>query len=105
MARKKTPKAKILRLLRQAQESDKTVAQFCKDHSITQSSYYNWKKRYSSELGSALTSEPTQLSSPLKKPSKDLDITEVKARLKTLEKEAQSLKIQLAERILSSEDI
>ena len=67
----------IVRILQQAEKADKTVVELCKEHGITQQTYYRWRRVYGG-----------------------LDVSDAK-RLKELESENARLKKLLAERDLA----
>jgi putative transposase len=67
----------IIRILRQA-DSGQTIESICREHNISEGSFYRWKKKYA-----------------------DMDIADAK-RLKELEKENSELKKMLAETMLDN---
>lgn len=67
----------IVRILQQAEKAEKTVAELCREHGITQQTYYRWRRVYGG-----------------------LDVSDAK-RLKELESENARLKKLLAERDLA----
>jgi putative transposase len=67
----------IVRILQQAEKAEKTVAELCKEHGITQQTYYRWRRVYGG-----------------------LDVPDAR-RLKELESENARLKKLLAERDLA----
>lgn len=67
----------IVRILQQAEKGDKTIAELCKEHGITQATYYRWRRVYGG-----------------------LDVPDAK-RLRELESENARLKKLLAERDLA----
>jgi putative transposase len=67
----------IVRILQQAEKADKTIAELCKEHGITQATYYRWRRVHGG-----------------------LDVPDAK-RLKELESENARLKKLLAERDLA----
>ena len=67
----------IVRILQDAEKGDKTVAALCREHGITQNTYYRWRRQYGG-----------------------LDVPDAK-RLKELESENARLKKLLAERDLA----
>lgn len=76
MKKKRFSEEQIVRMLRQAQATDQTVAQVCKEHGISEQTWYRWKSKYS-----------------------QMDVAEVR-RLRELEKENARLKRIVAERDL-----
>lgn len=67
----------IVRILQDAEKGDKNVATICRDHGITQNTYYRWRRQFGG-----------------------LDVPDTK-RLKELESENSRLKKLLAERDLA----
>ncbi len=76
MKKKRFSEEQIVRMLRQAQAADQTIAQVCKEHGISEQTWYRWKSKYSR-----------------------MDVAEVR-RLRELEKENARLKRIVAERDL-----
>ena len=76
MKKKRFSKEQIVRILRQAEEADKTAAEVCKEHGITVQTFYRWKKKFG-----------------------QMDVPDVR-RLRELEKENARLKRIVAERDL-----
>ena len=76
MKKKRFSEEQIVRMLRQAQAADQTVAQVCKERGISEQTWYRWKSKYS-----------------------QMDVAEVR-RLRELEKENARLKRIVAERDL-----
>lgn len=76
MKKKRFSEEQIVRMLRQAQAADRTVAQVCKEQGISEQTWYRWKKKYG-----------------------QMDVAEVR-RLRELEKENARLKRLVAERDL-----
>jgi putative transposase len=72
--KKRFSEEQIVGILREAELGNKTVEQICRDHGVSENTYYGWKRKYAS------MSEP-----------------DVK-RLRELEKENARLKRLLAER-------
>lgn len=66
----------IIKILEQAEKGDQTIAAVCREHGITENTFYRWRKAY----GAMTVSEAS--------------------RLKELEKENTRLKRLLAERVL-----
>ena len=66
----------IVRILRQAETADRTVAEVCKQHGICEQTWYRWKKKFG-----------------------QMDVPDVR-RLRELEKENSRLKRLVAERDL-----
>lgn len=76
MKKKRFSQEQIVRMLRQAQAADQTVAQVCKEYGISEQTWYRWKSQYG-----------------------QMDVAEVR-RLRELEKENTRLKRIVAERDL-----
>lgn len=76
MKKKRFSEEQIVRMIRQAQAADQTVAQVCKEYGISEQTWYRWKSRYG-----------------------QMDVAEVR-RLRELEKENARLKRIVAERDL-----
>jgi len=76
MKRKRFTEEQIVRILRQAQKSDCTVEQVCKEHGISEQTWYRWNKKFSR-----------------------MNVPDVR-RLRDLEKENSRLKRLVAERDL-----
>ena len=74
--RKRFTEEQIVRILRQAQAADQTVAQVCKEYGISEQTWYRWKSKYG-----------------------QMAVAEVR-RLRELEKENARLKRIVAERDL-----
>jgi putative transposase len=81
MKKKRFTEEQIVRMLRQAQAADQTAAQVCKEHGISEQTWYRWKSKYG-----------------------QMDVAEVR-RLRELEKENARLKRIVAERDLEIEAI
>ncbi len=76
MKKKRFTEEQIVRMLRQAQTANQTVAQVCKDYGVSEQTWYRWKNKYG-----------------------QMDVPEVR-RLRELEKENARLKRIVAERDL-----
>ena len=76
MKRKRFTEEQIVRILRQAQKSGYTVEQVCKEHGISEQTWYRWNKKFSR-----------------------MDVPDIR-RLRDLEKENSRLKKLVAERDL-----
>lgn len=76
MKKKRFSEEQIVRMIRQAQAADRTVAQVCKEYGISEQTWYRWKSKYG-----------------------QMDVAEVR-RLRELEKENARLKRIVAERDL-----
>lgn len=76
MKKSRFSEEQIVRILQEAATGSKSQAQVCKDHGVSQNTFYLWKRKY------------TGL------------VTEDLRRLRELERENEALKILLAERDL-----
>jgi len=76
MKKKRFTEEQIVRILRQAELAEQTVAQVCKTHGISEQTWYRWKKKFGK-----------------------MDVPDV-SRLRELEKENVRLKRLVAERDL-----
>ena len=76
MKRTRYSEEQISRILQDADKGGKTIAQLCKDHGISEYSYYRWRKKYGG-----------------------LQVPDIR-RLKALERENSRLKRIVAERDL-----
>ena len=76
MKKKRFSEEQIVRMLRQAEISNQTVAQICKTHGICENTWYRWKKKFG-----------------------QMDVPDVR-RLRELEKQNSRLKRLVAERDL-----
>ncbi len=76
MKRKRFSEEQIVRILRQAEAADQTVVETCKQHGISEQTWYRWKKKFG-----------------------HMDVPDVR-RLRELEKENSRLKRIVAERDL-----
>ncbi len=74
--KKRFSEEQIVRILRQAETADRTVAEVCKQHGICEQTWYRWKKKFG-----------------------QMDVPDVR-RLRELEKENSRLKRLVAERDL-----
>lgn len=74
--KKRFSEEQIVRLLRQAERAEQTVAEVCKQHGICEQTWYRWKKKFG-----------------------QMDVPDVR-RLRELEKENSRLKRIVAERDL-----
>jgi putative transposase len=74
--KKRSSEEQIVRLLRQAETADQTVAEVCKQHGISEQTWYRWKKKFG-----------------------QMNVPDVR-RLRELEKENTRLKRIVAERDL-----
>ena len=76
MKKKRFSEEEIVRLLQEADRADKTVGDVCREHGVSENTFYRWRKAYGG-----------------------MSLNEVQ-RLKDLEKENARLKRLLAERDL-----
>lgn len=76
MQKKRFSEEQIVRILRQAETADRTVAEVCKQHGICEQTWYRWKKKFG-----------------------QMDVPDVR-RLRELEKENSRLKRIVGERDL-----
>ena len=77
MKQKRYTTEQIIRVLRQA-DSGQTIEEICREHNISEGSFYRWKKKYG-----------------------DMDLADAK-RLKEMEKENSELKKVVAELMLDN---
>jgi putative transposase len=76
MKRKRFSDEQIIRILKEAEREDKTVAQVCREHGVSENSYYRWRRKFGG-----------------------LSVPELR-RLRELEQENARLKRMMAERDL-----
>ena len=76
MKRKRFTDEQIIRILKEAEREDKTVAQVCREHGVSENSYYRWRRKFGG-----------------------LSVPELR-RLRELERENARLKRMMAERDL-----
>jgi putative transposase len=73
MKKKRYGEEQIVRILQAAEQGEKTVAELCKAHGVSEQSFYRWRRKYG-----------------------DMNVADVR-RLRELEKENSQLKRLLAE--------
>jgi len=71
----------IILILKEAEQSDRTIADICRSHNISEATFYTWRRKYGG-----------------------MEVKEAK-RLKDLEKENNELKKLLAEALLEKKAI
>ncbi len=76
MRRKGFSNEQIIRILKETEREDKTVAQVCREHGVSENSYYRWRRKFGG-----------------------LSVPELR-RLRELERENARLKRMMAERDL-----
>jgi putative transposase len=76
MKAKRFSEEQIVRILREAEVGDKNIADVCRAHAITETTFYRWRRKFA-----------------------DLPLPEVR-RLRELERENARLKRLLADRVL-----
>ena len=76
MKRKRFSEEKIVRILRDAERGERTVADVCKAHGVSEQSFYRWRQKFGS-----------------------MEVCDVR-RLRELERENSRLKRLLAERVM-----
>ncbi len=76
MRRKGFSNEQIIRILKEAEREDKTVAEVCREHGVSENSYYRWRRKFGG-----------------------LSVPELR-RLRELERENARLKRMMAERDL-----
>lgn len=74
MKRSKFSEEQIISILREAEKGEQTISAVCRDHSISENTFYKWRQKYGG-----------------------IDVADVR-RLRELEKENARLKRLLAER-------
>jgi putative transposase len=46
MKRKRFSDEQIIRILKEAEREDRTVAQVCREHGVSENSYYRWRRKF-----------------------------------------------------------
>jgi putative transposase len=46
MKKKRHQEEQIIRILREAERGDKTIGEVCREHAITDQTFYRWRKKY-----------------------------------------------------------
>ena len=46
MKKKRHQEEQIIRMLREAERGDKSIGEICRDHAITEPTFYRWRKKY-----------------------------------------------------------
>ena len=46
MKKKRHQEEQIIRILREAERGDKSIGEVCRDHAITEPTFYRWRKKY-----------------------------------------------------------
>jgi len=46
MKKKRHQEEQIIRILREAERGDKSIGEICRDHAITEPTFYRWRKKY-----------------------------------------------------------
>jgi putative transposase len=46
MKKKRYQEEQIIRILREAERGDKTIGEVCREHAITEQTFYRWRKKY-----------------------------------------------------------
>jgi putative transposase len=46
MRKSRFSEARIIQILRQADAAEKTVGQLCREHGISENTFYRWRRRY-----------------------------------------------------------
>ena len=76
MKKKRFSEEQIVRILREAEMKERTIGEICKEHGVSEHSFYRWRNKFGS-----------------------MEVCDVR-RLRELEKENSRLKRLLAERVL-----
>ncbi len=54
MKRKRHQEEQIIRILREAERGEKTIGEVCREHAITEGTFYRWRNKYGGmEIGEA----------------------------------------------------
>lgn len=76
MKKKRFTEEQIVRILREAERRERTIGEICKEHGVSEQSFYRWRNRFGA-----------------------MEVCDVR-RLRELEKENGQLKRLLAERVM-----
>lgn len=76
MKKKRFSEEQIVRILREAEKKERTIGEICKEHGVTEQSFYRWRNQFGG-----------------------MEVNDVR-RLRELERENTQLKQLLAERVM-----